>query len=709
MRFSLLLFLGMVSSFSFSQIILSESFNGTMDPGTDLPTNWNEAGLSTDGIWSTADAATASSQWVTYPVPPDGSIFAYSNDDACNCDKSNDVMILPTLDLTNNSYVQMNLDYLVYNANLDSLKLLASTDGGATWTIVHAFAATGAVWSDNFQIDLNNYANTANVTFAFYYNDNGLWSYGVGIDDLSILDPSRFAVLDFVGEYSMIPSTQVTPMELTAQVTNTSLANYSDVVLTTNVYLNGALDQTFSSAATTFNSGDTLLINSGTYTPGVQGDYTFEYITSSATAPTFYADTLQYNFSVTDGPYARDLSVPFGFPLGFSGTIGGRVVSRFEIVQDDFVHAAYTKLNIVAQNVGDSIQFEIYESTNGVPGALIGNSAVYIAGTADVGHLDLTLPVADTAGNIIPLAVGHYFVAVREFGSNYGFSYLYSNGITRDSTTFYSEDTSSLWVPYTQTQFPNYVPIMRPILSNCMLTSTITATSPTCNGDSDATAQLVVSGSSTTPSSWNVQWDAAAGNQTTLNIGSLAAGTYTVMVMDSLMCGVQDTVVIVDPPVLNVTSTDNGDGTATANVSGGVPPYQYLWDASTGGQTAATTIVLPNGNYSVSVTDSNGCTTTSNVTISSNTVGVDDLSMSNNLVLYPNPTSGDAFLKLSDVSDQFIEVNIIDPAGKIVYTREVSYSSGQVIKLPVNDLAKGVYTIRALLSEGVANQRLIIE
>ena len=61
-------------------------------------------------------------------------------------------------------------------------------------------------------------------------------------------------------------------------------------------------------------------------------------------------------------------------------------------------------------------------------------------------------------------------------------------------------------------------------------------------------------------------------------------------------------------------SCGTADGSATAVVSGGAPPYTYLWSD---GQTTSSAINLADGSYSVTVTGAMGCIVTSNtVTIS---------------------------------------------------------------------------------------------
>jgi gliding motility-associated-like protein len=72
---------------------------------------------------------------------------------------------------------------------------------------------------------------------------------------------------------------------------------------------------------------------------------------------------------------------------------------------------------------------------------------------------------------------------------------------------------------------------------------------------------------------------------------------------------------------LNTTSTpvvcgNGNNGTATVTPNGGTPPFTYLWN-DTFAQTTATAIGLSPGTYSVVVTDANGCSQTTSVTISS--------------------------------------------------------------------------------------------
>jgi gliding motility-associated-like protein len=104
----------------------------------------------------------------------------------------------------------------------------------------------------------------------------------------------------------------------------------------------------------------------------------------------------------------------------------------------------------------------------------------------------------------------------------------------------------------------------------------------------------------------------------------LAIGTYTLRVVDTAGCEYRN-VFNINPPAnpLNnfMTKTDLGcfgrgnEGQATANVLGGTPPYNFLWNTSPA-QTTATASTLYFGLYKVQITDANGCAIKDSVYIS---------------------------------------------------------------------------------------------
>ncbi|MEL1255957.1 T9SS type A sorting domain-containing protein [Flavobacterium sp. DGU38] len=136
-----------------------------------------------------------------------------------------------------------------------------------------------------------------------------------------------------------------------------------------------------------------------------------------------------------------------------------------------------------------------------------------------------------------------------------------------------------------------------------------------CNGGATGSATVAVTGG--TPG-YTYLWAPTGGTAATAS--GLVAGTYTVTVTDANACTDTQSFTITQPSALTATSSQtnlscNGgaNGVASVTVSGGQPGYTYSWSPS--GGTAAMATGLTAGNYTVTITDANGCTITRNFTI----------------------------------------------------------------------------------------------
>jgi len=206
-----------------------------------------------------------------------------------------------------------------------------------------------------------------------------------------------------------------------------------------------------------------------------------------------------------------------------------------------------------------------------------------------------------------------------------------------------------------------------------------------CNGESDGSA-TVVGGGGTNIISYS--WSPTGGSGATAN--NLSAGTYTVTVSDDNGCNEQASITITEPDVLvaavsqsgdlspyDISCYDYNDGWAQSDPTGGVPAtsgYNYDWTSS--GSSVSNNYYIENlsagNNYTVTVTDANGCVVSEstgiltqpvdfiadvvtlnytgttaapfNVTFSDNTVSSDPYNFvwtmdDNSTVSYPNGTS----------------------------------------------------------------------
>jgi len=142
------------------------------------------------------------------------------------------------------------------------------------------------------------------------------------------------------------------------------------------------------------------------------------------------------------------------------------------------------------------------------------------------------------------------------------------------------------------------------------------STDASCNGDCDGSATVSMSGGA---APFVYSWSPSGGSGATAS--NLCAGVYTVTVTDNAGCVVIASVTISEPAILAVSVSGNDavcngscDGDATVSVSGGTAPFTYSWNTIPV-QTTSTANSLCVGIYNITVTDTNGCTITSSVTI----------------------------------------------------------------------------------------------
>ncbi len=147
----------------------------------------------------------------------------------------------------------------------------------------------------------------------------------------------------------------------------------------------------------------------------------------------------------------------------------------------------------------------------------------------------------------------------------------------------------------------------------------LTADSVSCNGATDGSITLTGNGG-TAP--YNLAWsNGAIQNNVNTLMGTLAdlpAGDYSVTVTDDLDCEAVAAINVGEPSALALTidktdtDCDQSNGSASATVTGGLPPYSYAW--SNGGA-SATINNLTGGTYTLLVTDANNCTVLDSVSI----------------------------------------------------------------------------------------------
>ena len=163
-----------------------------------------------------------------------------------------------------------------------------------------------------------------------------------------------------------------------------------------------------------------------------------------------------------------------------------------------------------------------------------------------------------------------------------------------------------------------------------VLNLSITGTDPLCNGGSDGSADLTVTGGSP---GYNYSW---SNGPTSEDITNVIAGSYTVTVTDLNGCSDNETVVLGEPTAIVATTTvvdaycGLANGSVCVTTTGGTGAYTYLWN-DPGSQTDSCAVGLFGGiTYGVTVTDVNSCTGTATDIVNDLPGGVTTITLNNN-------------------------------------------------------------------------------
>ncbi|MEO1260944.1 MAG: SdrD B-like domain-containing protein [Bacteroidota bacterium] len=236
----------------------------------------------------------------------------------------------------------------------------------------------------------------------------------------------------------------------------------------------------------------------------------------------------------------------------------------------------------------------------------------YVTATDDYGCVEEDSTELVTASSITldlgsenPLCAGGTDGEIRVVADNGAapYTYLWSTGDSTQMVSGLPADTYVILVSDTL----NCIAIDSiSLFDPPPLEFSISSTNVTVCGESDGTATVMVSSIGTPP--YRYAW---SNGDTTSMVDSLPVGTYGVTLTDANDCPVKDSIMVTGPSSLNVSVTGSSivcsgenNGSLTAEVEYGTPPYLFEWS---NGETGSTIDNLPAGNYTVTVTSSEGC------------------------------------------------------------------------------------------------------
>ncbi|MDA7763028.1 zinc metalloprotease, partial [Crocinitomicaceae bacterium] len=220
---------------------------------------FSSQGAAGSDLFLNGSSNTASSQfWIIEPT--NNTQFAFSNDDACDCDKSNDQLTSPIFSLAGyTANVFLEYDHAFSAETYETAELQINT--GAGWTTLSTLANTSAnnnntlttPWVNGNIIDLNPYLGQASVQIRFLYNDGGQWAYGLAVDNIRIYTDSPISSSPLSGTdtqsacdpYTWIDGNTYTASNNTATFNIIGgAANGCDSTVTLNLTINNSVNGT---------------------------------------------------------------------------------------------------------------------------------------------------------------------------------------------------------------------------------------------------------------------------------------------------------------------------------------------------------------------------------------------------------------------------------------------------------------------------------
>lgn len=421
-------------------------------------------------------------------------------------------------------------------------------------------------------------------------------------------------------------SWNTTPVQVTDTVTGLAAGLYEVTVTDDNGCF--VVDTAFveePSAIILVMDNDSVSCNGGTdgrawvTASGGSGPYTYNW----STTPTQTNDTAT---ALTAGSYTVTVTDANGCTASASTTIAQPLALSLSQTANDVscFGGSDGSVNLTVAGATPPYTYlwsdaSLAQDPSGLPAGTYGVTVTDANGCIDsITGIIITEPTEVVASAVVDSVTcngyGDGAISVSANGGTGSYSYNWSNGFGQANQT--NLDPGSYTITVSDA-------------NNCRDTITETVAEPPalvitsqtenilCAGDTTGTIDLTVSGGSLPHSfAWN-------DGPVTEDRTSLSAGTYDVTISDANGCSTTRSYTITEPDSLNTEiSLSLGDlscdsnnvlsGTVYQQVTGGTAPYTYLWNT---GETTQDAVDISATEFSVTVTDVNGCVDSSEVVL----------------------------------------------------------------------------------------------
>ena len=141
-------------------------------------------------------------------------------------------------------------------------------------------------------------------------------------------------------------------------------------------------------------------------------------------------------------------------------------------------------------------------------------------------------------------------------------------------------------------------------------------------------------------------------------------------------------------------------------MTGGTAPYTYSWAGPGFTSEDEDPSGLAAGDYTVTITDGNGCefTSTTIVVVS----GLDEMVNLIDVTLFPNPTRGLVEVQFNGLMGESITAVIVDGLGREVSREDLGNLSGAHLqRMDLSGFESGVYYLRLEVADAVEVLRVV--
>ncbi|MBL4651312.1 MAG: T9SS type A sorting domain-containing protein [Flavobacteriales bacterium] len=260
-------------------------------------------------------------------------------------------------------------------------------------------------------------------------------------------------------------------------------------------------------------------------------------------------------------------------------------------------------------------------------------------------------------------------------------SYLWNTGETTSSISGITSGTYQVTITESGTGCSIIESVQ--VGSSGGFSTTLSSSDINCFGGSNGTAAVTPNGATGTVT---YIWSNGA---VTSQITGLTSGSYSYTATDGASCTYSGSTNISQPSsplATSSSSTDascSDDGSASVTASGGTPTYAYLWNNGTSNSSLTN---VATGNYTCTITDTNGCSSVESVSVGSSAVPINTTVTTTNEDCGQN--NGTATMSASGGSGGFTYL----------------WSNGQTASISVN-MGSGTYT--CTVTDGVGCSTIV--